>query len=126
MAGKSNRGRNRRGSHGSTSSAEATHAQPSGVAVKENACSPESSVVDANGAEPRLESKESENSDSSSQTKQGTDGLSYFNRCPSFFQSLFYSQVKFHLGSWISSHSGALFQMFLFGTSTFWPFRTCR
>ncbi|XP_031373077.1 clustered mitochondria protein [Punica granatum] len=72
MAGKSNKGRNRRGSHGNTSSAESAHAQPSGAAAKENAsASPEPSVADENGAELKPEAKESENSDSAAQPKQG-------------------------------------------------------
>lgn len=73
MAGKSNRGRNRRGgSHGNTSSAEAASAQPSGAAARENASALESSLVGANGAEPKPEPREPENSDSSGQAKQGS------------------------------------------------------
>lgn len=75
MAGKSHKGRNRRGSHGSTGTAVATHAQPPGAAttVKENASTPELSVVDANGAETKPETKESENYDPTGSLKEGTD-----------------------------------------------------
>ncbi|KAK4756668.1 hypothetical protein SAY87_006795 [Trapa incisa] len=72
MAGKSNKGRNRRGgSHGNASSSEAARAQTSGVGAKENASTVDPSVVDTNGAEPKLESREPENTDSAGQSKQG-------------------------------------------------------
>ncbi|KAK4756760.1 hypothetical protein SAY87_006887 [Trapa incisa] len=77
MVGKSNKGRNRRrGSHGNASSSEAARAQTSGAGAKENTSTVEPSVVDTNGSEPKLESREPENTDSAGQSKQGDLHLS--------------------------------------------------
>ncbi|KAK4797948.1 hypothetical protein SAY86_030274 [Trapa natans] len=77
MAGKSNRGRNRRGAHGNTSSAAAaaSRGQPSAPSASESVISSEPNVIDSNGAESRVETSESENSASSSQANQGDTHL---------------------------------------------------
>ncbi|KAK8639882.1 hypothetical protein V6N13_138248 [Hibiscus sabdariffa] len=76
MAGKSNKGRNRRGSHNSTTSSE--QVVSSGVPVKDNVTASESPNVDSNGAatmvvssDPKSELTEQEALNSSSEPKQG-------------------------------------------------------
>lgn len=76
MAGKSNRGRNRRGSSNAANSSESS--VPSSAPVKDNSSTPESNNADVNGLPGAAEStdakpevKQSETESSASQNKQG-------------------------------------------------------
>lgn len=76
MAGKSNRGRNRKGSNNAANSSESV--VPSNAPVKDNSSTSESTKADANSvpvvaesADAKPEVKEFETENSESQTKQG-------------------------------------------------------
>lgn len=94
MAGKSNKGRNRRGSHNAPNSSEA--AVLSDVPVKDNISLSESSKSTSNGDVPVTEStsvepelKQPETANSESQSKQGDVNISIQLLAMVFMLSLF-------------------------------------
>lgn len=97
MAGKSNRGRNKKGSHNNNTTNSSVPVVSSDAPLKDNLSASDSSKVEANGVSAMedttsviSEAKESENADSANQAKQGEMSVtaiqcSYYAQIPSLF-----------------------------------------